>query len=378
MGGRKPDSFVLKKEDKPILQDLLRNGHTSQRVARRARILLCRADAHRVNPLADKVAQNRSTVWRVCERYGQYGLEAALYDAPRSGRPHIFSPVVRKRIERLARQDPATVGWNLSHWSTRSLELAAVEQKIVTRIDHSTVNTILNAGHLQPHRLRYWKTTVWDALAVTRALKILWYYERIAALWQRGIVTIAVDEKPGLQVLERDWPKQLMRSGQIERHEFEYDRHGTINLLVGLTLFNGRMWAECLDKNDGEHFRPAIRRLLHPYGWAQHIVLIMDNGPSHTSGETRTFFQNLAPRIRVLFTPFNASWLNQAELLLQAFTGRYLRRGSWTAPAAMIAHILASSVEYNDYFAHPFHWEWTRRDFHFWLNNTPSLIRCKT
>jgi transposase len=378
MSGRKPDQFVLKQEDRPILQDLLRNGHTRQRVARRARILLGRADAQRVNSLADQVAQDRSTVWRVCQRYCQGGLEAALYDAPRSGRPRIFSPAVRKRIEQLARRDPSTVGWNISHWSTRSLELATVEQDIVASIDHSTVNEILNAGHLQSHRYRYWKTTVWDPGAVARAVKILWYYERIAALWQQGSVMIAVDEKPGLQVLERARPKQLMRPGQIERHEFDYDRHGTINLLVGLTLFNGRMWAECLDKNDGEHFRPALRRLLHPYGWAQHIVLVMDNGPSHTSRETLAFFQNLTPRVRVLFTPFKASWLNQAELLLQAFTSRYLRRGSWTNPPAMIAHILASSGEYNDHFAHPFHWAWTRRDFHFWLNNTPGLIRCKT
>jgi hypothetical protein len=27
----------------------------------------------------------------VCERYRQGGLEAALYDAPRSGRPRVFS-----------------------------------------------------------------------------------------------------------------------------------------------------------------------------------------------------------------------------------------------------------------------------------------------
>lgn len=378
MQGRKPELFVLKKKDQLVLQDLLRDGHVGQRIARRARILLCRTNGQGVLPVADKVDQNPSTVWRVCERYRHCGLEAALYDAPRAGRPRIFSLATRKCIERLACQDPATVGWNISHWSTRSLELAAVEQEIVTSIDHSTVNDILNAGHLQPHRFRYWKTTVWDALAVARTLKILWYYERIALLWQHGIVVIAVDEKPGIQVLERAAAKQAMRPGQIERHEFEYERHGTINLLVGLTLFNGRMWAECLDKNDGEHFRPAIRRLLHPYGWAQRIALIMDNGPSHTSGETSSFFRNLAPRVRVLFTPCNASWLNQAELLLGAFTGRYLRRGSWTVPSAMIAHILSSSVEYNDHFAHPFHWEWTRRDFRFWLNNTPGLIHCKT
>lgn len=289
-----------------------------------------------------------------------------------------FPPKVRRRIERLACREPASVGWNISHWSSRSLELAAVEQDIVPTIDHSTITLILNAAHLQPHRFRYWKTTVWDDLAIARTLKILWYYERIASLWQQGIVVIALDEKPGIQVLERARVKQLMRPRQIERHEFDYIRHGTVNMLAGLTLFNGRMWVECLDKNDGEHFRPAVGRLLHPYGWAKRIALIMDNGPSHTSRDTHAFFQDLAPRVQVLFTPFNASWLNQAELLLGSFTGYYLKRGSWETPADMVNHILVSAVEYNERFMHPFVWTWTRRAFRFWLNNTPNLIHCRT
>ncbi len=69
------------------------------------------------------------------------------------------------------------------------------------------------------------------------ALKILWYYERVENLWHRGEVIIAVDEKPNLQVLERAAAKQLMQPEQIERQEFNYHRHGTINLLAGLTLY---------------------------------------------------------------------------------------------------------------------------------------------
>jgi hypothetical protein len=291
-----------------------------------------------------------------------------------------FPPQVRRQIEKLACQPPTTVGMNILHWSTRSLELAARELELVTSIDHSTISELLRAADLQPHRFRYWKTTVWDEEAIARAIKILWYYERIEGLWQRGEVVIALDEKPNIQALERAAATQLMQPGRIERQEFEYLRHGTVNLLAGLTLYNGRMWAACLDKNDGQHFRPAMRRLLHPYGWARRIHLIMDNGPSHSSGETMAFFKQLKPRVQVLFTPSHASWLNQAELLLRAFASHYLDRGSWETRGAMMAHILAGRVEYNEYFAHPFDWEWTRHDFHYWLNNTPSLIRihCRT
>ena len=289
-----------------------------------------------------------------------------------------FSTRARRQIERLACREPATAGWHVTHWSYRSLAQAAMEQEYVDSIDYTTVGDILREADLQPERFRYWKTTVWNEAAVERALKILWYYERIESLWQKGEVILAVDEKPNIQVLERAAPTQRMRPGQIERQEFDYHRHGTIHLLTSLTVYNGQMWAECLDKNDGEHFRPALRRLLRPYSWANRIHLIIDNGSSHISGDTTEFFHNLSPRIHVLFTPTNASWLNQAEALLEAFSERYLSRGSWCTRTRLIQHIMDSRREYNQRFAHPFHWEWSCRDFLYWLNNTPSLIRCKT
>jgi hypothetical protein len=248
----------------------------------------------------------------------------------------------------------------------------------VASISHTTVGTVLAEADLQPSRFRYWKTTVWDEEAVARALKILWYYERIESLWQRGEVVLTVDEKPNLQVLERARPKQPMRSGQIERQESDYHRQGTVILLAGLTVYNGHLWAECLDKNDGEHFRPALRRWLHPYSWAKRLHLIMDNGASHISGDTTEFLASLTPRVQVLLTPANASWLNQTEALLEAFSERYLIRGSWRSRAALIRHILNSVPDYNQHFAHPFAWQWSCRDFLYWLNNTPGLIRCQT
>jgi hypothetical protein len=285
-----------------------------------------------------------------------------------------FSRKARRQIEHLACHEPAAIGWSTTHWSQRSLAQAAVEQRYVAAIHHSTVGAILDEADLHPHRFRSWKTTIWDDEAVARTLKILWYYERIVSLWHRGEVILGVDEKPNLQVLERYI--QPMRVGQIERQEFTYTRHGTINLLVGLTLYTGHMRSECLPKNDGEHFRPALCRLLHPYSWARRIHLIMDNWSSHISGDTADFLAELAPRVQVLLTPANASWLNQAEALLEAFSERYLLRGSWESRAALIQHIAQSRGDYNQRFAHPFAWEWSCRDFLYWLNNTPSLVRC--
>ena len=91
MSNHKPGQFKLKPKDRIALHKLLRNGQTPLRVARRAQILLSRDQKRSgVGSLGKTIDQNRSTIWRVCERYRQQGLQAALYDAPRSGRPRVF------------------------------------------------------------------------------------------------------------------------------------------------------------------------------------------------------------------------------------------------------------------------------------------------
>jgi squalene cyclase len=92
MRGRKPEKFQLKPKDKAYLRKLLRDGKTPWRIVRRAQILLQRAETNQgVGSLSEKFAQSASTIWRICQRYRDGDLQAALYDAPRAGRPCVFS-----------------------------------------------------------------------------------------------------------------------------------------------------------------------------------------------------------------------------------------------------------------------------------------------
>jgi hypothetical protein len=292
-----------------------------------------------------------------------------------------FSPLTRTRIENLSCTNPAAQGLELTHWSARSLQLVVHQLEIAPAIHYTTIAELLRTATLQPHRWRYWKTTVWDRAAIRRAAKVLWCYEWADWLRARGVLVICVDEKPTIQVLERAGPIRRMIPGQIEQQEFEYVRHGTVNLLVGMTVHDGRMWAECLPKNDGEHFRPALQHYLRGFGAYKGIYLVMDNGASHIAAETKTFLQaQRSPWVRVCYTPAHASWLDQAELLLGAFSKRYLERGSWDSHQAMVDHLMASWPEYNELFAHPFHWSWTRPRFRKWLKrrrDESSAVACQ-
>ena len=275
----------------------------------------------------------------------------------------------------MACTEPAAYGLRLTRWDCRSLADVIVAEAIVDSIHYTTVARLLRAASLQPHRSRYWKTATIDECFTALASKVLWCYERVEWLERRGHLVLSVYEKPNLQALERRRQTPALRPGRLTRHEFEYVRHGTVTFLVLLDVYDGRMWGTCLDANDSAHFVPAVRRALgqRRYRRAERIHLILDNGSPHIAGETRAALAAI-PRLRLLYTPPHASWLDQAELLLRAFGDRYLEHLDVPSRAALVAHLQGSWPEYNRHYAHPFSWSWTRRDLLAWAAQPDALI----
>lgn len=367
MRRRPPKRIYLERADRRELHRLLHDGRTEQRVARRCQVLLAMEDPNTVvDELTHQVRMTRTGVWYVCRRYELAGLNA-IYDAPRSGRPHEISGLERLAIQQLACCELHDLKLELTHWSTRSLTTMARKRLHRPHLAHSTVSLILRDADLKLHHSRYWITPTLDAEFVRRATRILWLYERVKWLWERDEIVVAVDEKPNLQALERARPTQPMRPGQGERQEFEYNRHETVNFVVLLIVHSGEMQACCLDKNDSEHLCRALPSLLAPLRRWRRVHLIWDGGPSHAAAATQTFLRTYGSWLRVLFTPPHSEWLNQAELLLKSFTVSYLKRGSWRSRQELIDHLHASVPEYNRLFAHPVNWKWTRRDLRDWI-----------
>jgi hypothetical protein len=186
------------------------------------------------------------------------------------------------------------------------------------------------------------------------------------APWRNA--AICLDEKPPIQALERCALTRPMCPGQIEHREFEYLRHGTVNFLVTLVVHTGQMHGGCLECNDSAHLCEVLPQVLEEHREARRLPLIWDNGPSHIAQDTHRLLRHSGRRVRILFTPAHASWLNQAELLLGAFTERYLKRGEWSSRQQLIEHLQASWPEYNRLYAHPFTGSWTRRRMHKWVD----------
>lgn len=276
-----------------------------------------------------------------------------------------FPPLQRAQIVQLACLEPIAKGLHITHWTSQDLARQAVADGIVPSISAGSVQRILREVDLQPHRTHYWKTARLDALFKQRAEKILWCYATAARLVRSGFWVACVDEMPNLQAIERD-PICRAIPGAIEQQEFEYVRHGTVNVLVFLLVHSGRMEAACPAHKDADHYIQALQQFRQRHRYLRGVFLIHDGDPSHTAAATEDYFKR-QPWWRPRLTPAHASWLNQAELLNDAFSFHYLRRGSWHSRQDLIDHIEAAWPEYNQLYAHPFEWTWTNQKMRQWF-----------
>ena len=290
----------------------------------------------------------------------------SCWTSPALGVPRRFPPLQRAPIVALACLEPIAEGLHITHWTSQDLARQAVADGIVPHLSSRTVQRLLHDVDLQPHRTRSWRTSRLDARFKERAEKVLWCYGNADRLARRGIWTVAVEEMPNLQVLERS-PIRRAVPGFIERQEFEYTRHGTVNLLLFLIVHTGRMEVAVEDTKDAAHYTRELRAFRRRHRGLKGVFLIQDGDPSHTSGDTAGYWSGCRGWWRPRFTPAHASWLNQAELLVGAFGYHYLKRDSWVGREEFTEHVLASGPEYNRRYAHPFAWTWTNQQMRQWF-----------
>lgn len=140
MMARKRLSFQLSKQDYSSLTEILSKGSSSAREQTRARILDLLHRQKYPNTIADVLGISIGTVYNIQNRYLQEGLEVALGEKPRSGKPPTITALEKARITALACSD-APEGH--ARWTLRLLADKAVEIEYIESISHNEVGKIL-------------------------------------------------------------------------------------------------------------------------------------------------------------------------------------------------------------------------------------------
>jgi transposase len=377
MRGRRPQKLTVARRDQDTLHAAAHSGSLPWFQVQRAKIVLAIAAGERPCSVAARLECDQATVWRACQRYRRDGLVGLSADGRQgnSGRPQQISPVQRAQIVELACLEPIAKGLHITHWSSEDLARQAVADRIIPAISPATVRRILHDVDWQPHRTRYCKTARLDGRFKQRAEQVLWCYANAERLAEEGVWVVCVDEIPTFQVLERE-PTRRAVPGSIEQQEFDYTRHGTVNMLVFLVVHSGLMELALLASNDAEHYQPELKLFHRQHKELHGVLLIQDGGSSHIAASTRSYFADGGGWWRPRYTPANASWLNQAEILIHAFKHYYLKRASWKSQEEFKTHVLASWPEYNHRYAHPFEWTWTNQRMRQWFaKHAPNSLQ---
>jgi len=268
------------------------------------------------------------------------------------GRPAVGSTALSLSDAQAARvvaeacRPPGDVGIPVTHWSAHLL--ADYLRREGWDLSESTVRRILRQAELQPHRQKMWLTSHDEEFREKRDDVLRVYYETPT----REHV-ICVDEKTGMQALERRYADIAMRPGQPVRREFEYIRHGTLALMGALDVRRGKLFGFCSEDHDGSTFVDLLNVVdaCYPEGNG-HIV--MDNLFAHDTDEVNDWFE-AHPRWKRHFTPKHASWLNQIECAFSILGRRVLARGSFTSTDDLCTKLYAYML-WHDQTDQPFHW----------------------
>lgn len=144
---RTAQPVILSEDERRAFNTLLRRGTTAARTQTRARVLDLLHQGQHPNTIAATLGMSVATVFNIKRRYLADGLEAALTDKPRSGKPQQIDGVARAKITALAcSQAPA----GHARWTLRLLADKAVEQGFVEHISHNAVKEILKKTNFNP------------------------------------------------------------------------------------------------------------------------------------------------------------------------------------------------------------------------------------
>jgi DDE superfamily endonuclease len=134
------------------------------------------------------------------------------------------------------------------------------------------------------------------------------------------------------QLLAEARPALAMAPGQPKRQDFEYVRHGVVNLFLAVAPLEGQRQVWVRKRRTRLDWAWCIKELVDVhYPLADQVVLVLDNLNTHTPAALYEAFapkeaKRLADKLEIHYTPKHGSWLNIAEIELSILRHQCLDR----------------------------------------------------
>lgn len=340
--GRPLAPLIVSDEQREVLGRWCRRPTTAAGLAMRARIVLGAAEGLSNQEVAQRVGCTPATVTKWRRRFVERGL-VGLSDEYRSGRPRTISDdqveaVITKTLEELP-------GDGSTHWSTRSMAQAV-------GLSQTAISKMWRAFGLKPHRVDTFKIST-DPHFVDKVHDVVGLYLNPP---ERAIV-LCVDEKTGIQALDRTQPSLPMLPGSPATATHDYIRNGTIDLFAALNVGTGTVITRTDRRHRALEFRKFLDLIADQAPDDVDVHVILDNASTHKTPAIERWLRR-HPRFELHFTPTSSSWLNLVERCFAELTNKKLRRSAHRTIGHLADDIIAWAETWNDN-PRPFVWRKT-------------------
>src|SRR5215216_2277639 len=268
----------LSEAERAELQAMLSGGKQAARKLKRAQILLAADAGVPDETIAESIAVGGSTVYRTKRRFVEGNLERALSEEPRPGAARKLSgPEEALLVATACARPPA----GRARWT---LELLAGEIVRLTQhesLSRETVRRRLCENALKPWRQKMWCVPKIDGEYVARMEDVLDLYAEVPDPMRP---VVCFDESP-TQLIGEVRQSIAAEPGRLKRYDYEYRRHGTVNLFIILDAH--RPWRKVTvgERSTAVDFAACMCDLVDvDVPRAERIQVVLDNLSTHTLG----------------------------------------------------------------------------------------------
>lgn len=340
---RKASKLELKDGDYEYLRSMIKQRTVQAQIVIRAHILLDKSNGMASEAIAKIYDISPATVQLCINKYREGGIDRALFDDQRSGRPREITDDAVAWIINIACQRPADLGYSQELWTIKKLHQHIQKHAVevgyprLATITSSMVQKILRRSDIKPFKIKYYCEKR-DPDFEEKMHDVLVVYKQISMQFDENgdiivpedapmVHTVSCDEKPGIQAIAvtGDDLRPTSDNGWVMR-DAEYKRMGTLSLLAGMDLLTGETVPVVSETHKSSDFINLLKKLDKKYPEGDVIRIICNNHSAHKSKETRNYLATCPEgRFVFVFTPTHGSWLNLIESFFSKMTKQMLR-----------------------------------------------------